>query len=80
MIHRSMDGNVFHPVPLINAQFDVSSVCYVRRFCNSTLADWKDSLTPEAIKPEMEKVQPIMVVYGNGEIHRYGVGATSQVG
>lgn len=43
------------------------------RFCNSTLADWKASLTPDALKPEVEKVQPIMVVYFEGEIHRIPV-------
>lgn len=41
-----------------------------RRFCNSQLADWKASLTPEPLKPEVERVQPIMVVYFEGEIHR----------
>ncbi len=40
------------------------------RFCNNNLADWKTSLTPEALKPEVQKVQPIMVVYFEGEIHR----------
>jgi hypothetical protein len=40
------------------------------RFCSSTLADWKASLTPEALKPEVQHVQPIMVVYFEGEIHR----------
>lgn len=43
------------------------------RFCNSMLADWKASLTPETLKPEVEKVQPIMVVYFEGEIHRIPV-------
>ena len=41
------------------------------RFCNSALADWKASLTPETLKPEVEKVQPVMVVYFEGEIHRW---------
>ena len=40
------------------------------RFCDSQLADWKASLTPEPLKPEVERVQPIMVVYFEGEIHR----------
>lgn len=40
------------------------------RFCHSTLADWKQSLTPAALKPDVQKVQPIMVVYFEGEIHR----------
>jgi hypothetical protein len=41
------------------------------RFCNSTLADWKASLTPENLKPDVQRVQPIMVVYFEGEIHRW---------
>ena len=45
-------------------------LCPARRFCKSTLADWQASLTPEVLKPEMEKVQPIMVVYCEGEIKR----------
>ncbi len=40
------------------------------RFCHSTLADWKASLTPETLKPEVDKANPIMVVYFEGEIHR----------
>lgn len=43
------------------------------RFCTSPLADWKASLTPEGLKPEVQKVQPIMVVYFEGEIHRIPV-------
>uniref|UniRef100_A0A7S0RQR2 RING-CH-type domain-containing protein n=1 Tax=Chlamydomonas leiostraca TaxID=1034604 RepID=A0A7S0RQR2_9CHLO len=43
------------------------------RFCNNQLADWKASLTPEALRPEVQKVQPIMVVYFEGEIHRIPV-------
>lgn len=43
------------------------------RFCSKTLADWKSSLTPENLKPEVQKVQPIMVVYFEGEIHRIPV-------
>jgi hypothetical protein len=37
------------------------------RFCNNELADWKRHLTPEELKPEVSKVQPIMVVYFEGE-------------
>jgi hypothetical protein len=44
--------------------------CERCRFCNSTLADWKASLTPDPLKPEVQNVQPIMVVYFEGEIHR----------
>lgn len=47
----------------LNAAFPI-------RFCNHTLTDWKASLTPESLKPEVKKVQPIMVVYFEGEIHR----------
>ncbi|KAL6759150.1 hypothetical protein V8C86DRAFT_1787232, partial [Haematococcus lacustris] len=43
------------------------------RFCQSPLSDWKASLTPEALKPDVERVQPIMVVYFEGEIHRIPV-------
>ncbi|MEW5311194.1 MAG: hypothetical protein WDW38_002929 [Sanguina aurantia] len=43
------------------------------RFCNHTLSDWKASLTPESLKPEVKRVQPIMVVYFEGEIHRIPV-------
>mmetsp|Transcript_19037 Transcript_19037/g.32574 ORF Transcript_19037/g.32574 Transcript_19037/m.32574 type:complete len:591 (-) Transcript_19037:575-2347(-) len=43
------------------------------RFCNSALDDWKDSLTPDVLKPEVDRVQPIMVVYFEGEIHRIPV-------
>ncbi|KAG1675966.1 hypothetical protein FOA52_014210 [Chlamydomonas sp. UWO 241] len=43
------------------------------RFCNSVLADWKSSLTPEPLALEVAKVQPIMVVYFEGEIHRIPV-------
>lgn len=43
------------------------------RFCHSNLADWKASLTPENLKPEVQRVQPIMVVYFEGEIHRIPV-------
>lgn len=42
----------------------------LRRFCNSPLADWKASLTPDSLKPEVQRVQPIMVVYFEGQIHR----------
>ena len=41
-----------------------------RRFCKSTLADWQASLTPEMLKPEIEKTQAIMVVYCEGEVIR----------
>lgn len=44
-----------------------------RRFCNNELADWKLHLTPEDLKPEVSKVQPIMVVYFEGQIHRIPV-------
>lgn len=37
------------------------------RFCNNELADWKRHLTPEELKPEVSKVQPIMVVYFEGK-------------
>jgi hypothetical protein len=40
------------------------------RFCHSTLADWKASLTPEPLKQEVEKAHPIMVVYFEGIVHR----------
>uniref|UniRef100_A0A383VPL8 RING-CH-type domain-containing protein n=1 Tax=Tetradesmus obliquus TaxID=3088 RepID=A0A383VPL8_TETOB len=43
------------------------------RFCNNELADWKLHLTPEDLKPEVSKVQPIMVVYFEGQIHRIPV-------
>ncbi|KAF8062971.1 hypothetical protein HT031_003810 [Scenedesmus sp. PABB004] len=43
------------------------------RFCNNELADWKHHLTPEELKPEVSKVQPIMVVYFEGQIHRIPV-------
>jgi len=43
------------------------------RFCNSTLDDWKASLTPKDLAPEVSKVQPIMVVYFEGQIHRIPV-------
>lgn len=43
------------------------------RFCNSTLMDWKEHLTPTELKPEVNKVQPIMVVYFEGQIHRIPV-------
>eukprot|EP00775_Hariotina_reticulata_P013231 gene13231-13362_t len=43
------------------------------RFCNAELADWKLHLTPEELKPEVSKVQPIMVVYFEGQIHRIPV-------
>lgn len=43
------------------------------RFCHSTLADWKSHLTPAELKPEVTKVQPIMVVYFEGQIHRIPV-------
>ncbi|GAX77690.1 hypothetical protein CEUSTIGMA_g5133.t1 [Chlamydomonas eustigma] len=49
------------------------NVAIACRFCNSTLADWKASLTPDTLKPEVERVQPIMVVYFEGEIHRIPV-------
>jgi hypothetical protein len=31
------------------------------------------SLTPDNLKPEVERVQPIMVVYFEGQIHRIPV-------
>ncbi|GLI64890.1 hypothetical protein VaNZ11_008281 [Volvox africanus] len=43
------------------------------RFCQSNLADWKASLTPENLKPDVQRVQPIMVVYFEGQIHRIPV-------
>ncbi|GBF99335.1 hypothetical protein Rsub_11747 [Raphidocelis subcapitata] len=43
------------------------------RFCNTTLADWKANLTPKDLAPEVSKVQPIMVVYFEGQIHRIPV-------
>jgi hypothetical protein len=43
------------------------------RFCNNELADWKLHLTPDELKPEVSKVQPIMVVYFEGQIHRIPV-------
>ncbi|KXZ51012.1 hypothetical protein GPECTOR_14g253 [Gonium pectorale] len=43
------------------------------RFCQCNLADWKTSLTPENLKPEVQRVQPIMVVYFEGQIHRIPV-------
>ncbi len=43
------------------------------RFCNTNLTDWKSHLTPEELKPEVSKVQPIMVVYFEGQIHRIPV-------
>lgn len=49
------------------------------RFCKKSLLDWKDSLTPEVLKPEVDRVQPIMVVYFEGEIHRQVVGVSVSV-
>ena len=43
------------------------------RFCNSALADWKGHLTPKELAPEVPNVQPIMVVYFEGQIHRIPV-------
>ncbi|KIY97492.1 hypothetical protein MNEG_10471 [Monoraphidium neglectum] len=43
------------------------------RFCNNTLDDWKANLTPKDLAPEVSKVQPIMVVYFEGQIHRIPV-------
>jgi hypothetical protein len=48
-------------------------VPHIHRFCNNELADWKLHLTPEDLKPEVSKVQPIMVVYFEGQIHRIPV-------
>ncbi|PNH05678.1 hypothetical protein TSOC_008028 [Tetrabaena socialis] len=43
------------------------------RFCHCDLADWKVSLTPDNLKPDVQRVQPIMVVYFEGQIHRIPV-------
>lgn len=40
------------------------------RFCLSPLADWKVSLTPEPLKQEVKKANPVMVVYFEGVVHR----------
>lgn len=63
-----------HPLlkhrPPMHASHALVLCPFLHRFCNSELADWKASLTPESLKPEVQKVQPIMVVYFEGEIHR----------
>jgi hypothetical protein len=48
-------------------------MCRNPRFCNNTLDDWKANLTPKDLAPEVSKVQPIMVVYFEGQIHRIPV-------
>lgn len=43
------------------------------RFCNATLADWKQNLTPEELKPEVSKVVPVFTVLYEGKVRRIPV-------
>lgn len=61
------------PVPPSGLCLPHGDTASVHRFCNNELADWKSHLTPEELKPEVSKVQPIMVVYFEGQIHRIPV-------